>query len=427
LNYNGYLDSQISGLWQSGRLFLLSSMVSLYRINAVSGQIDLTQPAQPLIFLGSVSGSNLVQDTVNGNVRVTYPPDPKTANDITSVDQLLRKLPASGGRTALSQLRPVNVVRYTIESATIEGKASGNLFRSLWNPVSKSWDSKRLIGTNILAVTLQRNDVTSSLIQLEVTMPQIGTSSTSGLTNSSIALSMSPAAETLAGSVALSNPGSVQNPADPVSSDFKLHIHAHCAVASNTVVNNIMSSSSIIALSIQLPGLPSASAPSPFWVFIDGAAFTDPGNKTGTSPVIYQYLGTKPYPASLPQAPGTSWGSYPYSYSGKAITVSDYKGHNLFITIPGYQPVPIDAKGNKNLASAEALVNKTVVEAYQILGTASTIINVGGNKKAITGAQNGAIPMLSASNPTITGGGSGNSLKITITLPGQKGECAAIR
>ncbi|MBX2993919.1 MAG: type II secretion system protein [Bdellovibrionaceae bacterium] len=111
LNKNGAVINQQPGLWSQGKTLLLDTPVRIRP--TVNGGIDLMTPPRSPIFVGRVSGNNLLSDTaINERLNTTHP---GTGVLIQSPDLFLRTIPSMGGGSSYVRIRPVRIVRYYLE------------------------------------------------------------------------------------------------------------------------------------------------------------------------------------------------------------------------------------------------------------------------------------------------------------------------
>lgn len=122
VNKNGAVSSQRPAFWVQGKTLLMDTPSRVRPI--INNQLSLLTPPRSSIFVGRVSGEDLLLDPeISRRLIVTHP---STGAQVSDADTFLRTMPSMGGGSSYVRIRPVRLVRYYLEpqaDSTIPGAA----------------------------------------------------------------------------------------------------------------------------------------------------------------------------------------------------------------------------------------------------------------------------------------------------------------
>lgn len=166
VNRNNWVSAQRPGFWITNRLLMLDTPA---RVRIVTnGKTNLQIPPRSPIFVGTVSGANLlpltgtIANSINNKI-------PDTGAVIDSADTLLRNVPSVGGGQSIVRLRAVKIIKYYLEkSIQTDGYKNppANLYRTIYE--NGKFSTPVLLADHVDSFTLRRDSVLKRMIYFKV-------------------------------------------------------------------------------------------------------------------------------------------------------------------------------------------------------------------------------------------------------------------
>lgn len=163
INKNGAVSSQRPLFWVEGKTLLMDTPARVRPI--VNNQINLLTPPRSSIFVGRVTGQNLIMDTeLSSRLMTTHP---STGAQVADPDTFLRTVPSMGGGSSYVRVRPVRLVRYYLEpqaDSTIKGAAI--LKKSVYS--DGQFSAPFVIMDQIKTIQFHRESVTQKVMTFSI-------------------------------------------------------------------------------------------------------------------------------------------------------------------------------------------------------------------------------------------------------------------
>ena len=167
INKDGYLDGLAPGYWKPGNLLALYSVTPLNAYDA-SGAINLSIPARPIAYLGTIQDLRL-QQVLQSEFVTTDP----SGNPIPDEDVYLRRLTGAGGDAVFALAQPVQALMFELVSQPQGGLS---LQRKIWDDSGGGGFTKvDLTLEGVQSVTFKRPTTAQSSFSFDIKMALIKT------------------------------------------------------------------------------------------------------------------------------------------------------------------------------------------------------------------------------------------------------------
>ncbi len=173
LNYNNWVSTQRPNMWATNKILLLDTPTAVRDPRNLTPLGMVTFPPRSTIFLGYVSGANLLNlsSMIKDNGANLVDQTSALDNNVTvnSADMFLRSAPPVGGGQILVRLSGAKVVRYILEQGDRYGY---QLARYEYVP-GREWANRSLVADRLESVTFKRDSVLTNMVNYQITKREI--------------------------------------------------------------------------------------------------------------------------------------------------------------------------------------------------------------------------------------------------------------
>ncbi|MGZ3775428.1 MAG: PulJ/GspJ family protein [Pseudobdellovibrionaceae bacterium] len=179
LNQNGTIDSVAPHFWEEGKFLMLSTTQTVNEVDS-NGDIDYTTPARNMIYLGVITGNELLALGLPVYIR-TQSPQPVVSVNLkppqiaatpstqvpANVNDYLTHLPLEAGLSGTISVDRISVIRYRIKKTLLNGRTTKVLLRGAYDTSLNDFRDT-VVASDIEEVSFHRSSLNSPHIEYSI-------------------------------------------------------------------------------------------------------------------------------------------------------------------------------------------------------------------------------------------------------------------